>query len=55
VRFTSYANGNYTLSADSPYKSAATDGTDIGANLSVVPGVVPGVVLPNAPSKVDVK
>jgi hypothetical protein len=51
VRFTNYANGDYTLRADSPYKSAATDGTDVGANLSVVPGVV----LPNAPSNVVVK
>jgi hypothetical protein len=51
VRFTNYAAGDYTLSADSPYKSAATDGTDIGANLSVVPAVL----LPNAPSNVIVK
>jgi hypothetical protein len=32
VRFVNYAGGNYTLAADSPYKNAGTDGTDIGVN-----------------------
>ena len=49
VHFVNYAGGDYALSADSPYKSAATDGTDIGADLSAVPG------MPNAPSNVVVK
>jgi hypothetical protein len=39
---------DYTLSPDSPYKSAATDGTDIGANLAMTP-------LPNPPANVVVK
>jgi hypothetical protein len=51
VRFRSYAGGDYTLSADSPYKSAATDGTDIGADLSAVPSLLS----PNPPSNVAVK
>jgi hypothetical protein len=32
VRFVNYAAGNYALAANSPYKHAGTDGTDIGAN-----------------------
>jgi hypothetical protein len=32
VRFMSYAGGNYTLAAGSPYKNAAIDHTDIGAS-----------------------
>ncbi len=34
VQFTNYSSGDYTLAAGSPYKSAGTDGADIGANLS---------------------
>ena len=32
VRFMSYAGGNFALAAGSPYKNAAIDRTDIGAN-----------------------
>jgi hypothetical protein len=39
---------DYSLAPGSPYKGAATDGTDIGANLSSVP-------LPNPPANVSVK
>jgi hypothetical protein len=39
---------DYSLAPGSPYKAAATDGTDIGANLSSVP-------LPNPPANVSVK
>jgi hypothetical protein len=49
VRFRNYTSGDFFLGADSAYKSAATDGTDIGADLSGVPG------LPNAPNNVVVK
>ena len=35
VRFVN-AGTNYSLAADSPYKSAGTDGSDIGANLSAL-------------------
>src|SRR5580700_2130691 len=48
VRFANHAGGNYALAPDSPYKSAATDGTDIGANLATTP-------LPNPPANVVVK
>ena len=36
VGFTDLANGNYTLTAASPYKNQATDGTDIGINVPVL-------------------
>ena len=32
VRFMGYAGGNFALAADSPYKNAAIDHTDIGAS-----------------------
>jgi len=32
VGFVNYAGGNYALAANSPYKNAGTDGTDVGAN-----------------------
>ena len=36
VDFTDYANGNYTLAANSLFKGVATDGGDLGANVSVL-------------------
>jgi hypothetical protein len=51
VDFKNYSGGDYTLAANSPYKSAATDGTDIGANLSAA--TIP--VQPNPPSDVVVR
>lgn len=53
VHFVNYAGGDYTLNADSPYKSAATDGTDIGANMSTVPALPANY--PNPPSDVTVR
>jgi hypothetical protein len=37
--YVNYAGGNYALADKSPYKSAGTDGKDIGANLSAAPSV----------------
>src|SRR4029077_8367694 len=34
--FATYAAGDYTLSASSPYRNAATDGTDLGADIARV-------------------
>jgi hypothetical protein len=48
VRFNNYAGGNYTLASDSPYKNAATDGTDIGVNDEAGAN-------PNAPTNVAVR
>jgi len=36
VGFVDYANGNYHLATNSPYKNAASDGTDIGADIDAV-------------------
>ena len=51
VGFANYAGGNYTLAAGSPYKNAATDGSDIGVN----GGAATNGVLPNPPTNVVVK
>ncbi|HEY1965779.1 MAG TPA: hypothetical protein VGG59_12645, partial [Acidobacteriaceae bacterium] len=53
VDFVNYAGGNYALAANSPYKNAGTDGTDIGANGA--PAANLNAVLPNPPSNVVVK
>ena len=42
VGFADYANGNYRLKDDSPYNNAATDGTDVGANIDYLEGVIAG-------------
>jgi hypothetical protein len=51
VGFQSYAGANYALTTSSPYKSAGTDGADIGANLSS--DVM--AVSPNPPANLVVK
>ena len=46
VRFVAYGNGNggdYTLSKASPYRGKATDGTDPGANISLLEQEISGV------------
>jgi hypothetical protein len=53
IGFTNYGGGNYTLAAHSPYKSAGSDGLDIGATNT--PRTSVNVVLPNPPSNVVVK
>jgi hypothetical protein len=53
VRFVNYAGGNYALAADSPYKSAGSDGRDIGADVSAAPSA--RAIVPNPPSNVVVR
>jgi hypothetical protein len=53
VGFNNYARSDYALAADSPYKSAATDGTAIGANLSTAPAA--NMIVPNPPGSVVVR
>jgi hypothetical protein len=53
VRFTNFNNAKFALAADSPYKSAATDGKDIGADISRAPAA--SAVVPNPPENVVVK
>lgn len=40
VGFVNPSAGNFALSASSPYRGAATDGTDIGVNMALLPGAV---------------
>jgi hypothetical protein len=51
IAFANYAGGNYTLTANSPYKNAGTDGADIGANLSSLSVAMQ----PNPPGSVVVR
>jgi hypothetical protein len=53
VRFMNYAGGNYALAAKSAYKSAGTDGKDIGADVSAAPSA--SAIVPNPPSNVVVR
>ncbi|MBV8974971.1 MAG: hypothetical protein JOY74_07605 [Sinobacteraceae bacterium] len=53
VRFANFAAGNYGLAADSPYKGAGTDGTDIGANGASVVAV--NSIVPDPPTNVVVR
>ncbi len=44
VGFVDFTNGNYQLASTSPYHNAASDGTDVGANIPVVLAATNGVV-----------
>jgi hypothetical protein len=50
IQFENYATADYSLATTSPYKKAATDGQDIGAELPLA-----GTILPSAPVNVSVK
>jgi hypothetical protein len=41
VGFVDLAGGNYHLSATSPYRNGATDGTDVGCNVDAIPAQTP--------------
>ena len=43
VGFLNLAGGDYRLLSTSPYKSAALDGTDVGANVDVILAATAGV------------
>jgi hypothetical protein len=43
VGFVDYANGNYALSSSSPYKGKATDGRDLGADVTGLTTMIAGV------------
>src|SRR6266446_1162371 len=44
VGFVDFAGHNYRLAASSPYKNAATDGTDIGANIDALEASTASVI-----------
>jgi len=43
VGFVDYSGGNYELSSSSPYKGAATDGRDVGADVAGLTTMIAGV------------
>lgn len=43
IGFVNYASGNYRLTAGSAYHNAASDGTDVGANISAIDTAIGGV------------
>ncbi|MDQ6887066.1 MAG: Ig-like domain-containing protein [Gemmatimonadota bacterium] len=46
VGFANYAGGDYRLTSASPYRSAGTDGRDVGADIAAVELATAGVVTP---------
>src|SRR6266513_2970221 len=42
IQFVNYAGANYRLSASSPLHNAASDGTDVGANISAIDAAISG-------------
>jgi hypothetical protein len=49
VKFADYGNGDYRLSADSPFKSAGTDGKDLGADYNVIGQALGGAIVMTVP------
>jgi hypothetical protein len=49
VGFSSVSTGNYRLLATSPYRNAASDGTDLGVNVDVMAAAMAGTVAPPPP------
>ena len=43
VQFVNYAGGDYRLSASSPFTGAASDGTDVGANINLLEAAISGI------------
>jgi len=50
VGFTDAASGNYRLSASSPYRNRASDGTDIGVNMDALSAAMSGQSSNTAPT-----
>ena len=50
VGFVNYATGNYQLLPTSPFKGAATDGTDIGANIPLLANATACALTGSAPN-----
>ena len=54
VGFVDLAAGNYRLGIGSPYRNAATDGTDIGANFDAITAAIAGQPADNQPPQVSI-
>ena len=50
VGFVNFAGGNYTLTAGSPFRSAASDGKDIGADIAAVVAAGAGATVSGLPA-----
>ncbi|MFN2399342.1 MAG: hypothetical protein ABR543_11970, partial [Gemmatimonadaceae bacterium] len=46
VGFVNYSGGDFHLSASSPYRGGATDGTDPGADINGLNSRIQGVIVP---------
>ncbi len=64
IHFVNASAGDYTLAAASPYRSAGTDGRDLGADMSLVPNAAgnspavappPAAAVPDAPQALNVQ
>jgi hypothetical protein len=52
VGFVDPTNGNFSLTAGSPFRNAATDGTDVGVNMDALNAALGGTAPPPVPSPV---
>jgi hypothetical protein len=52
VGFVDATNGNFSLNAGSPFRNAATDGTDVGVNMDALNAALGGTAPPPVPSPV---
>ena len=62
IHFSNSAAGDYSLAASSPYRGVGTDGRDLGADMTLVPGTAgnvagspaPAAAVPEAPKALQV-
>ena len=50
VGFVNFAGGDYTLTLGSPFRNAATDGKDVGADMAAIAAAISGAVSPILPA-----
>lgn len=50
VGFLNFAGGDYTLTSGSPFRNAATDGKDVGANIAAIAAAISGAASPLLPA-----
>ncbi|PYV71545.1 MAG: hypothetical protein DMG97_15925, partial [Acidobacteria bacterium] len=50
VGFVNFAGGDYTLTSGSPFRNAATDGKDVGADIAAIAAAISGAGIPILPA-----
>ena len=50
VGFVNFAGGDYTLTSGSPFRNAATDGKDVGADIAAIAAATSGAASPKLPA-----